>query len=179
MPPRIATQEQQDGTAEAAVHKAVERFQRSSTQQLSNIESQLTTLQEQLSAVTVLTQQLNAVKHDQKETRESVETLQTEVRDLKQEVDGLRRTLLHEAQQQADNRYKLVARVNAQNTADDNTIITEIKRTSEPQPMDIKKMTSRNPSPSSHPETWLGSSTRQWTSSGPGSSMEYGLGRPV
>ena len=149
MPPRIATQEQLDETAEAAAQKAFERFQRSSSSQLSNIESQLATVQEQLSVVTVLAQQLNDVKQDQKETRESVETLQTEVRDLKQEVDGLRRTLLREAQQQAENAYKLVARVNAQNTADDNTIITEIKRTSEPQPVDIKKVTSRNPSPSS------------------------------
>ena len=148
MAPKIATQEQLDQTAEAAAQKAFERFQRSPSPQLSNIESQLATLQEQLSAVTVLAQQLNSVKQDQKETRESVETLQTEVRDLKQEVDGLRRTLLREAQQQTENRYKLVARVNAQNTADDNTIITEIKRTSEPQPVDIKKMTSRNPSPS-------------------------------
>jgi hypothetical protein len=102
-------------------------------------------VEERLSAVASIAQDVNNLKKDQADIRETVATLQTDFGDLQQQVSGFRR----EFQEQMENASKLVARATVQNTADDDTIITAIKRASEPQPMAVRKMTNSRTSTAS------------------------------
>lgn len=146
MPPRTQPQAQFSPAALNALADAVvAKLQPSNDAKWTEITSALMKVEERLSAVASIAQDVNNLKKDQADIRETVATLQTDFGDLQQQVSGFRR----EFQEQMENASKLVARATVQNTADDDTIITAIKRASEPQPMAVRKMTNSRTSTAS------------------------------